>query len=127
MRRAAAIAACVVVTSLASSACSGSSAAPGAGAACTPPPGGRCGGPAAITQELTVDSSGRQISGVFQCGGTLTAAETDTAVTLTYRASAVPAGGLTCALIRLSVTLHRPLGGRTLVDGTTHRTLQVSR
>lgn len=125
MRKAAAIVACVVAP-LMGSACSGSSSGSPSASHCTPPPGGRCAGPAPITTQLTVDASGRQISGVFQCGGTLAATESERQVTLTYRASAVRAGGLTCALIRVSVSLEQPLGNRTVVDGTTHATLHVS-
>lgn len=125
MRRAAAIVACVLA-SLVGSACSGGSSSSPSTAPCTPPPGGRCAGPAPITAQLTVDASGRQIAGVFQCGGTLTATESDRQVTLTYRSSAVPAGGLTCALVRVSVSLEQPLGGRAVVDGTTHARLHVS-
>ena len=59
------------------------------------------------------------------CGGRLVSRETRSAVTLTYLASAVGPGGMSCACIRLEADLASPIGRRTLVDGTTGKAVLV--
>ena len=82
--------------------------------------GGRCTGPAPIGRGvLSVTSDGRTVMGAFGCGGSLTATDDAAQVRVTYTASAVPAGGLSCTSVVLTVTLPAPLGSRTLVDGVT--------
>lgn len=94
---------------------------------CVPPAGGRCGGPAPVERwlvgPLLVSADGRTLAGRFQCGGRLSAREAPGQVTLTFVASSVGAGAMSCALVPVSVALRSPLGTRTLVDGVTHQVL----
>lgn len=94
---------------------------------CTPAGGSRCPGPQPISGSLTVDASGRHLTGVFLCGGQLSARETADRVTVTYIASAVRRGGMACARVPLVVTLQQPLGNRTVVDGANGQTVTVTR
>jgi hypothetical protein len=93
---------------------------------CTPPAGGRCPGPAPIPPvQISADPTERQLSGVFMCGGELTASETSTRVTLVYTASAVSAGAGSCRSVTLDARLSSPIGGRSVIDGTTGEPLLV--
>jgi hypothetical protein len=101
----------------------------GCSAGCHPRAGGRCPAPAPINSwlygPLTLSADGHTISGRFGCGGQLVANEAATRVTLTFVASAVRSGGLACAMVPLSAHLHTELGERLVVDGVTHRVLEV--
>jgi len=94
-------------------------------ATCTPPAGGRCPGPIAVP-ELAVENSGRRLVGVFMCGGRFTGRETSMAVFVTYVASAVGAGGMSCARVKLSVTLDQPLDNRRVIDTTSRRPVPIT-
>jgi hypothetical protein len=91
---------------------------------CLPPAGGRCPGPERI-YSLHLDRTGRVLSGTFACGGRLTADESTSDVVVTYFASAVGAGAMSCAEVVLRVRLATPLAGRRLTDGSTHRLIQL--
>lgn len=93
-------------------------------ASCTPPAGGRCPGPIAVP-ELAIENSGRRLVGVFMCGGRLTGRETALAVFVTYVASAVGAGGMSCARVKLAVTLDQPLDNRRVIDTTSRRAVPI--
>jgi len=79
----------------------------GCGATCHPSGGGRCAGPTpiagSINGPLTLTADGRTLSGFFLCGGRLAVSQSPTQVTLTYIASAVRGGGLTCPTVPLRV------------------------
>ena len=110
-----------LATLLAGCASSGGRAPAGghpSGSTCTPPAGGRCAGPLPVA-ELAVEKSGRRLVGVFMCGGDFSARETTATVYVTYLASAVGAGGMSCARIKLAVLLTQPLGNRRVIDTTT--------
>ena len=95
---------------------------------CSPPAGGRCAGPRPIGSGQLVESrDGLTLSGRFLCGGRLGETETSSEVVVTYEASAVGAGAMSCANVPLSVTLTRALGNRTVLDGVTRRPITVSR
>jgi len=87
--------------------------------------GGRCAGPTPISPGVvSVAADGRTLMGAFACGGSLSASESQTQVRVTYTASAVQAGGLSCTSLILTVTLAAPLGSRTLVDGVNGASLR---
>jgi len=65
--------------------------------------------------------------GDFMCGGHLKARESRTRVQVTYIASEVGPGGMSCAHVPLTVELSKPLGARPIVDGVTHGTVPVWR
>ena len=92
--------------------------------ACSPPAGGRCPGPVPLTS-VGVDDMGRHLSVFTLCGGRLHAKESRDAVTVTYVASRVGAGAMSCACITLRVTLSAPVGRRAMLDGVTHRPLTL--
>lgn len=94
------------------------------GSSCTPPAGGRCPGPQPVSQ-LAVENSGRRLVGVFLCGGRLSGRETANAVYVTYIGSAVRTGGMSCARLKLSVTLAEPLDTRHVIDTTTRHTVRI--
>jgi hypothetical protein len=130
MNRTSLILAMVAVAGLA--ACSsGSPKASTSTMTCRPPAGGRCAGPAPVPSwlygPLALAADGRTISGRFQCGGRLAATETAAQVRLTFIASSVGTGGLSCALESLNVQLHGELGSRAVIDGVTHQALSVQR
>jgi len=100
---------------------------------CTPQGGGRCAGPEPIPPDLwqgtahsgrllegpAVSPDGRTIIAAVECGGRLVARESRDEVVVTYIASAVGAGGMSCAEVALTAYLRQPLGSRRLVDGVT--------
>jgi hypothetical protein len=67
------------------------------------------------------------LSDTFACGGRLTADESSSRVVVTYVASAVGAGAMSCAAIVLRVRLAAPLAGRPVIDGVTHRPIPLTR
>jgi hypothetical protein len=94
---------------------------------CSPPAGGRCPGPLPIPGPLAVDSSGTHLSGYFLCGGTLAARESSQQVDVTYKGSAVRAGGMACARVQLTVALAQPLGSRSVIDTATGKHVTVTK
>jgi hypothetical protein len=95
------------------------------GASCTPPAGGRCEGPLPLARSgadnqirLGITPDGRTLTAVVPCGGSLRIRQ-GSQVRLTWIASAVGAGGMSCASIALTAVLAQPLGGRELLDGAT--------
>jgi hypothetical protein len=97
---------------------------------CVPRAGGRCPGPASVDSALLgelylASRSQLSISGLFLCGGRLHAKESPDRVTITYIASRVRGGAMTCAKVPLSVRLAAPLAGRTVVDGVSGQVLTV--
>ena len=91
---------------------------------CVPPAGGRCPGPEPI-YSLHLDRTGTVLSATFACGGRLTADESTSDVVVTYFASAVGAGAMSCAAVVLRVRLATPLDGRRLTDGATHTLIHL--
>jgi hypothetical protein len=65
------------------------------------------------------------LSGTFMCGGQLVAKASTRLVTVTYVASAVSGGGMSCALVVLRVHLTAPVGTREVLDGATHKPLEL--
>lgn len=53
------------------------------------------------------------------CGGRFSARETPSTVYVTYVASSVGAGGMSCARVKLSATLAKPVDNRRVIDTTT--------
>jgi len=99
---------------------------------CTPPGGGgRCAGPLplppdqleiprnVIVSGVGVSPDGRTIIVFALCGGRLVARESKNEVLLTWIASAVGAGGMSCPMTPLIAHLRRPLAGRPVIDGVT--------
>ena len=98
---------------------------------CTPPAGGRCAGPLPLPPDqletpskllytgVGVSPDGRTIIVAVECGGRLVARERKNEVLLTWIASAVGAGAMSCAGVPLTAHLRRPLGGRPVIDGVT--------
>jgi hypothetical protein len=66
-----------------------------------------------------VSPDGRTIIAVVECGGRLVARESRDEVVVTYIASAVEPGGMSCGIVALTAHLRQPLGSRRLVDGVT--------
>ena len=107
---------------------------------CTPQAGGRCAGPEPIPPDLwpgtarsgrlldgpAVSPDGRTIIVFVECGGRLVVRESRDEVLVTWIASAVGAGGMSCAEVALTVYLRQPLGSRRLVDGVTGARLHPS-
>jgi hypothetical protein len=93
---------------------------------CLAPDGGRCDGPLPI-DSLHVDRAGTRLSGVFICGGWLSATEDGNQVTVTYLAPYVGPGVRQCAAPTLAVRLHSPIGHRPVLDGVTHHAIAISR
>jgi hypothetical protein len=79
--------------------------------------GGRCAGTEPVAG-LIVSADGRTLGETVNCGGRLTARETANRVIVTFTATAVGAGGMSCARVPLTVTLHAPLNRRSVVDST---------
>jgi hypothetical protein len=75
--------------------------------------------------ELAIEHGGRRLVGVFMCGGRFSARETSGAVFVTYVASAVGAGGMSCARVPLSVTLDQPLDNRHVIDTTSRHVVPI--
>ena len=96
----------------------------GGHAACTAPAGGRCPGPLPITAISLLDGGTRLVIDTL-CGGQLRISQSRTRVTLTYLASRVGAGGMSCACVPLHADLAAPVGSRALIDGATGRPLVV--
>lgn len=98
---------------------------------CEPPAGGRCAGPEPLmvtaggAYGVGVTADDRTVVAVVPCGGRLEVKESATAVTLTWIASAVGAGAMSCAIVPLAKRLRSPLGARHLVDGPTGDRLPV--
>jgi hypothetical protein len=96
---------------------------------CHPGAGGRCAGAepvaAALVGSLHPTPDRRTVWGRFPCGGRLTARETAQQVALTYVASAVGHGAMSCALVPLAVVLAEPLGHRRVVDAETGQVLRL--
>lgn len=82
-----------------------------------PPAGGRCGGPEPL-QAVSVGADDRRLATVVMCGGSLRLSETPNAVLVTYVASAVGPGAMSCARVRLTARLAAPLARRPVVDAT---------
>jgi hypothetical protein len=59
------------------------------------------------------------------CGGRFSARETPGAVFVTYLASSVGAGGMSCARVKLSATLDQPLDNRRVIDTTTRHAVPI--
>jgi hypothetical protein len=92
--------------------------------------GARCPGPAPVDSALIgqlylASRTQLAIYGDFQCGGQLRATESTQLVTITYVASRVRTGAMTCAKVNLSVRLAEPLDGRRVIDGVTGERLPV--
>jgi hypothetical protein len=99
---------------------------------CTPLAGGRCAGPEPIPLYTwpgtprtplyagpAVSPDGRTIIVIVPCGGRLAVHESQVEVLITWIASALGAGVMSCAEVTLTVHLRQPLGSRRLVDGVT--------
>jgi hypothetical protein len=80
-----------------------------------------------LVGQLAVSADGRTVSGRFQCGGRLRAKESGHTVTITYVASAVRSGAMSCAMVALKVRLATPLGSRRVVDGVSGQPLHLRR
>jgi hypothetical protein len=87
--------------------------------------GGRCGGPTAISIPIYVREGEHVLHARFMCGGKLQAAETSTEVRLTWVASRVGSGAMSCAMVDLAAQLPSALGNRSVVDAVSGRTLVV--
>ena len=72
-----------------------------------------------LASGVAVFPDGRTIVAVVLCGSRLVARETQGEVLVTWVASAVGPGGMSCARIPLTAHLRRSLGTRRLVDGVT--------
>jgi hypothetical protein len=97
--------------------------------------GGRCAGPEPMPLVRTsprgnhrvlvygpaLTPDGRTLLVTTMCGGALRVKESPQEVVVTYVASDVGAGGMTCALVPLRAQFAQPLGGRPLFDGVTHQ------
>jgi hypothetical protein len=99
---------------------------------CTPLAGGRCAGPEPIPLYTwpgtprtplyagpAVSPDGRTIIVIVPCGGRLVVHESQDEVLITWIASALGAGVMSCAEVALTVHLRQPLGSRRLVDSVT--------
>jgi hypothetical protein len=113
-----------------------STSTPGSTTPDPPPPlvcgisaGGRCPGPEPVHQALLSDlllsKDGHTLHGLFLCGGRLMVTEKARRVVLTYIGSHVRPGGMSCAMIRLSVHLTGALGSRAVIDGVTGKHLHI--
>ena len=87
--------------------------------------GGRPAGPQELGTDLTVSADGLHLGAALCGGGTLKAAESPTAVTVTFLASAIDGGGMTCRLFPEEVALEAPLGGRKVIDGVNGKPVVV--
>jgi hypothetical protein len=72
---------------------------------------------------VAITPDGRTLTVVVLCGGKLTVRE-GTQVFITWIASAVGPGAMSCATVALTARLQRPLARRPLVDTVTGRTLR---
>ena len=117
--RAGVLLACVALVLVACANPTGTAGVPAAPSAtsCAPPAGGRCEGPEPI-ESMVVSANGRRLATVVMCGGWLRVSETTSVVQVTYVASAVGAGAMSCARVRLTAGLARPLADRAVVDAT---------
>lgn len=98
---------------------------------CTPPAGGRCAGPLPLPPDqletpsnvlragVGVSPDERTIIVIVECGGRLVARESKHEVLLTWIASAVGAGAMSCAEVPLTAHLRQPLGSRPVIDSAT--------
>ena len=108
--------------SLALAGCASSRAAKAPGrlratASCTPPAGGRCEGPEP-RQSVAASPDDRTLATIVMCGGWLRISETPREVRATFVASAVGAGAMSCARVRLTARLATPLARRLILDAT---------
>lgn len=92
---------------------------------CSAPAGGRCAGPEPVA-ELVVSADGRTLGETVNCGGRLSARERADHVTVTFTVTSAGAGTMSCPRGALTVTLHAPLNGRTVIDATTGEVIAVS-
>lgn len=97
---------------------------------CTPAAGQGCSAPHPIKDDLvgsiSVDESGRSISGRFRCGGALTAQVKGSQIALTFRQQLMKPGAMACAMELLTVALPSPLHGRVVVDALTGAVLPIT-
>jgi hypothetical protein len=94
---------------------------------CTPPAGGRCSADVAWRGGIALSPDGRTLHGIVLCGGTLHATESADRVEIRLHVGAVPAGGMTCARVNVSVRLSEPLGSRPVYDAVSGDRIPVGR
>lgn len=94
---------------------------------CTAPAGGRCAGDVAWHGGIALSPDGRTLHGIVLCGGTLHATESADRVELRLHVGAVPAGGMMCARVNVSVRLAEPLGSRPVYDAVSGARIPVGR
>jgi hypothetical protein len=80
-----------------------------------------------VTGPLTLDRNGQRLHAIFLCGGRLVARQSPQQVTISYIASRVRQGAMTCARVDLAVHLSQPLGARPVVDAFTGKPIVVER